>query len=263
MHGQAEHGQAEHRSGEGGVVRGVWCCLARLLCRRAGAASPASPACPTMPSWLLATSHSPPRPAPGHCRTWSRGEIVEEVAPPLELATPLLLVKPPVGLSTPEIFRALDLGRRSTADPRDLLARLAAEGATQELTVNDLEQPAFDRWGWAVLGLLGLPACLPACLGRLLLACQGSRLSCVPAAELYACARRCAAVCRLPALLELKRRLQAEGGGHSSAFMTGSGSTIVCVGSGGRWACVRAPGVGAAKAGGWLPRGVQTVAPVP
>lgn len=109
-----------------------------------------------------------------------RGEIVEEVAPPLELATPLLLVKPPVGLSTPEIFRALDLGRRSTADPRDLLARLAAEGATQELTVNDLEQPAFDR---------------------------------------------------LPALLELKRRLQAEGGGYSSAFMTGSGSTIVCVGS--------------------------------
>ncbi|KAI7843240.1 hypothetical protein COHA_003074 [Chlorella ohadii] len=109
-----------------------------------------------------------------------RGEIVEDVAPPLPLDTPLLLVKPPVGLSTPEIFKALDLGRRSTADPLDLLARLSTEGAAQELTVNDLEQPAFDR---------------------------------------------------LPALLALKERLAAEGRGYSSVFMTGSGSTIVCIGS--------------------------------
>ena len=76
-----------------------------------------------------------------------RGEIVEDVAPPLPLSTPLLLFKPPVGLATPEIFKALDLSRRSTADPLHLLASLAAEGATPELTVNDLEQPAFDRWG--------------------------------------------------------------------------------------------------------------------
>lgn len=110
-----------------------------------------------------------------------RGEIVEDVVPPLPLDTPLLLVKPPVGLSTPEIFRALDLDRRSTADPRALLARMAAEGVTQELTVNDLEQPAFDT---------------------------------------------------LPQLAELKRRLQEAGGAaFSSVFMTGSGSTIVCVGS--------------------------------
>ncbi|KAL4856745.1 Isocitrate lyase [Chlorella vulgaris] len=109
-----------------------------------------------------------------------RGEVVENVPPPLPLNTPLLLVKPPVGLSTPEIFKALDLDRRSTADPRQLLARLAAEGATQELTVNDLEQPAFDR---------------------------------------------------LPELLQLKQQLQAEGSCYSSVFMTGSGSTIVCVGS--------------------------------
>lgn len=34
-----------------------------------------------------------------------RGEVVEDVAPPLPLSTPLLLVKPQVGLSTPEIFR--------------------------------------------------------------------------------------------------------------------------------------------------------------
>jgi 4-diphosphocytidyl-2-C-methyl-D-erythritol kinase len=108
-----------------------------------------------------------------------RGEIVEDVAPPVSLDTPLLLVKPPVGLSTPEIFKALDLTRRSTADPTDLLSRLATEGPVQELCVNDLEQPAFDR---------------------------------------------------LPALQELKTRLQEEGD-FISVFMTGSGSTIVGVGS--------------------------------
>ena len=42
---------------------------------------------------------------------------MEDVDPPLPLDTPLLLVKPPVGLATPEIFKALDLSRRSTADP--------------------------------------------------------------------------------------------------------------------------------------------------
>lgn len=37
---------------------------------------------------------------------------------------------------------------------------------------------------------------------------------------------------RLPALLALKERLAGEGRGYSSVFMTGSGSTIVCIGSG-------------------------------
>lgn len=41
------------------------------------------------------------------------------------------------------------------------------------------------------------------------------------------------ASCRLPELLQLKQQLQAEGSCYSSVFMTGSGSTIVCVGSGG------------------------------
>lgn len=50
-----------------------------------------------------------------------RGEIVEDVDPPLRLDTPLLLVKPPVGLSTPAVFRALDLNRRSQAEPLQVL----------------------------------------------------------------------------------------------------------------------------------------------
>ena len=53
-----------------------------------------------------------------------RGEIVENVDPPIPLDTPILLVKPPVGLSTPQIFKALDLDRRSTADANDIMDNL-------------------------------------------------------------------------------------------------------------------------------------------
>lgn len=107
-----------------------------------------------------------------------RGEIIEEVQPPLPLDTPLLLVKPPIGLSTPEIFKALDLEKRSTADPRGLLDGLSTTENLQEVCVNDLEQPAFDK---------------------------------------------------LPQLKELKDRLGSTGQ-FSAVFMTGSGSTIVCIG---------------------------------
>lgn len=105
---------------------------------------------------------------------------MNNVQPPLPLDTPFLLVKPPVGLSTPQIFKSLDLNRRSTADPLQLLEDMANKGVvTPDLCVNDLEQPAFDN---------------------------------------------------LPELLQLKQRLQAEGS-YEAVFMTGSGSTIVCVGS--------------------------------
>ena len=46
-----------------------------------------------------------------------RGEIVEGVEPPLPLTAKMCLVKPSIGLSTPTIFKALDLNKRSTADP--------------------------------------------------------------------------------------------------------------------------------------------------
>eukprot|EP00892_Ulva_mutabilis_P010536 jgi/Ulvmu1/7855/UM004_0086.1 len=109
-----------------------------------------------------------------------RGEIVDNVDPPVDLATPLLLVKPPIGLSTPQIFKALDLERRSDTDPLELLSSMRSSGKVlQELCVNDLEQPAFDT---------------------------------------------------LPELLQLKERLKASGA-FESVFMTGSGSTIVGVGS--------------------------------
>lgn len=72
------------------------------------------------------------------------GEIVENYAPPLPLGTPLLLAKPPAGLATPAVFKALNLDARSTADPHALLSGLAAAArATPDLCVNDLEPPAF------------------------------------------------------------------------------------------------------------------------
>lgn len=100
--------------------------------------------------------HHPPHPISPHAGLLhpiqgaayctGRGEIVEDVAPPLPLDTKMLLVKPPVGLATPRIFKALDLGRRSTAEPRQLLADMGKGEVSQALVVNDLEQPAFDMW---------------------------------------------------------------------------------------------------------------------
>ena len=108
----------------------------------------------------------------------------------LPASPPLLLVKPSIGLSTPEIFRALDLGRASQQDPQQLLDGMLQHGPEQRLCVNDLEQPAFDRQvSVAVL-------CVPqACLT-------------------WQCA------CRLPELCDLKARLQ-QSGAFSSVFMSG------------------------------------------
>lgn len=91
-----------------------------------------------------------------------RGEIVEDVPPPLPLDTPLLLVKPPMGLATPEIFKALDLSTCSKADPRQLLQQMTgAASMTQDLCVNDLERPAFDRYECTSVG-----PCHAICLPR-------------------------------------------------------------------------------------------------
>lgn len=73
-----------------------------------------------------------------------RGEVVRNEAPPLPLSTPLLLLKPPEGLPTPSVFKALQLETRSEADPEALLASIRARGAMDAATcVNDLEPPAF------------------------------------------------------------------------------------------------------------------------
>jgi 4-diphosphocytidyl-2-C-methyl-D-erythritol kinase len=75
-----------------------------------------------------------------------RGEIMTPVAP-LPDGTKLCIVKPDIGLSTPEVFRALDYEQLSTEDPEDLLKAFMDKGAIDaggNAYVNDLEQPAFD-----------------------------------------------------------------------------------------------------------------------
>ena len=77
-----------------------------------------------------------------------RGEVVTPL-PPLAAATTggplpsLYVVKPDVGLSTPAVFKALDLDSRSTVDPLGLLGLHTMNADGDDKYVNDLEPPAF------------------------------------------------------------------------------------------------------------------------
>lgn len=118
-----------------------------------------------------------------------RGEIVEPVGPlPVPADQPLYLVKPKYGLSTPKVFKAMDLAQLSTTRPEDLLDTFRQSGVEHSSWVNDLEKPAFT-------------------------------------------------VC--PDLGQLKQFLEEVGGfGFKAVLMSGSGTTIYCVGdpAGGRTA---------------------------
>ncbi len=72
-----------------------------------------------------------------HCT--GRGEIVKSLKP-LEMHPTLWLVKPPGGLSTPAVYKALDLSKCSRADPEEILKRHLAR---EIVFINDLELPAF------------------------------------------------------------------------------------------------------------------------
>jgi 4-diphosphocytidyl-2-C-methyl-D-erythritol kinase len=70
-----------------------------------------------------------------------RGEVLTPLAP--LPATDLYIFKPEVGLSTPEVFRALALGACSTRDPLALLGLHTTGAAGDDKFINDLEAPAF------------------------------------------------------------------------------------------------------------------------
>jgi len=77
-----------------------------------------------------------------------RGEIMTPTDPLLEAGTPLCIVKPNVGLSTPSVFKALDYDELSQLDADEVLlpAFLNADGVENvpaEYYINDLEPPAF------------------------------------------------------------------------------------------------------------------------
>eukprot|EP00933_Yihiella_yeosuensis_P070537 TRINITY_DN78656_c0_g1_i1.p1 TRINITY_DN78656_c0_g1~~TRINITY_DN78656_c0_g1_i1.p1 ORF type:complete len:449 (-),score=76.07 TRINITY_DN78656_c0_g1_i1:96-1367(-) len=109
-----------------------------------------------------------------------RGEIVTPVDPlPIKPGLGIYLVKPAYGLSTPSVFKELDLSALSTVDPEELLKIFQEKGTSHDSWVNDLEPPAFK-----VNSELG----------------------------------------------ELKKYLSSEELGFEAVLMSGSGSTIYCLG---------------------------------
>ncbi|KAL8544978.1 hypothetical protein ACS0TY_005259 [Phlomoides rotata] len=110
-----------------------------------------------------------------------RGEVVDDIPPPVPSDLPLVLIKPQEACPTAEVYKRLRSEQTSKVDPLLLLEKISKNGITQEVCVNDLEPPAFEV---------------------------------------------------LPSLKRLKQRIAAAGKGqYDAVFMSGSGSTIVGVGS--------------------------------
>jgi len=77
-----------------------------------------------------------------------RGEIMTPIDPPLEASTNLVIVKPDVGLSTPQVFRSLEYDNLSELNPEQLLKDFTSKSEDISMVddksfINDLEPPAF------------------------------------------------------------------------------------------------------------------------
>ncbi|KAK1292417.1 hypothetical protein QJS10_CPB17g01757 [Acorus calamus] len=110
-----------------------------------------------------------------------RGEVVQDIPPPIPLDMPMVLIKPQQACPTAEVYKHLVLNQTSIVDPLTLLEKISQNGISQDVCINDLEPPAFKV---------------------------------------------------LPPLKKLKQRVLAAGRGqYDAVFMSGSGSTIVGIGS--------------------------------
>ncbi|KAF6149432.1 hypothetical protein GIB67_016970 [Kingdonia uniflora] len=110
-----------------------------------------------------------------------RGEVVQDIPPPIPVDMPMILIKPKEACPTAEVYKRLHLSQASKVEPLTLLEKISASGISQDVCINDLEPPAFDV---------------------------------------------------LPSLKTLKQRVLAAGHGqYEAVFMSGSGSTIVGIGS--------------------------------
>ncbi|KAM3740260.1 hypothetical protein ACB098_08G084900 [Castanea mollissima] len=110
-----------------------------------------------------------------------RGEVVQNILPPVPLDIPMVLIKPQQACSTAEVYKRLRLDQTSKVDPLTLLEKISTNGISQDVCINDLEPPAFEV---------------------------------------------------LPSLRRLKQRVNAASRGqYDAVFMSGSGSTIVGIGS--------------------------------
>ena len=75
-----------------------------------------------------------------------RGEIMDPMDPPLPSGTNVCIVKPNIGLSTPQVFKALEYDKLSTLDAKEILLPAFLKGVDTvpaEYFINDLELPAF------------------------------------------------------------------------------------------------------------------------
>uniref|UniRef100_A0A224XGT1 4-(cytidine 5'-diphospho)-2-C-methyl-D-erythritol kinase n=1 Tax=Hypericum androsaemum TaxID=140968 RepID=A0A224XGT1_HYPAN len=110
-----------------------------------------------------------------------RGEIVQDIPPPVPLNLPMVLVKPQEACPTAEVYKRFRLEKTTPIDPLTLLEKISNSGISQDVCINDLETPAFEF---------------------------------------------------VPTLRRLKQRIIAAGRGqYDAVFMSGSGSTIVGIGS--------------------------------
>lgn len=74
-----------------------------------------------------------------HCT--GRGEVISTL-PPLQNDFVITIIKPNEGLSTPEVFRHLNLERLDSRNPDEIL-KMILKGHVEDNLVNDLEEPAF------------------------------------------------------------------------------------------------------------------------
>ncbi|XP_022988144.1 4-diphosphocytidyl-2-C-methyl-D-erythritol kinase, chloroplastic-like [Cucurbita maxima] len=73
-----------------------------------------------------------------------RGEVVQNLPPPVPLDVPMVLIKPQEACSTAEVYKRLRLDQTSKVDPLSLLDKITKNGISQDVCINDLEPPAFE-----------------------------------------------------------------------------------------------------------------------
>ncbi|KAG5517283.1 hypothetical protein RHGRI_037888 [Rhododendron griersonianum] len=67
-----------------------------------------------------------------------RGEVVEDIPPPIPFDIPMVLIKPQEACPTAEVYKRLQLDQTSKIDPSTLLEKISRNGISQDVCVNDL-----------------------------------------------------------------------------------------------------------------------------
>ncbi|KAJ6904771.1 hypothetical protein NC652_022718 [Populus alba x Populus x berolinensis] len=143
----------------------------------------------------------------------------------------MVLIKPPQACSTAEVYKCFQLDKTSQADPLTLLEKISRNGISQDVCINDLVSPV--QYGEEALGP-NLDHCLSLCAATItttlcLSYAQGHDQQLL---RLNIDADKSPAFEVLPSLKRLKQRIAAAGRGqYDAVFMSGSGSTIVGIGS--------------------------------